>query len=79
MPPTHCCSTFYDFNRSEEFYKENQKAFLKVNQDETDTPSLHLSAPDLESLVKVFTTDIRAANIAGDFTVLLAPNRHFMM
>lgn len=58
---------------------ENKKAYLRVNRDETDTPSLHLSAPDLVSLANVFIADVRAANIAGDFTLLLAHNRHFMM
>lgn len=79
LPPTHRCSTFYDFNRTETFYIENKKAYLKANPDETDTPSLHLSAADMSSLVDVFTADIRAANLASDFTLLLAHNCHFMM
>ncbi|KAE9389920.1 hypothetical protein BT96DRAFT_1066449 [Gymnopus androsaceus JB14] len=78
-PPTQCRSTFYNFNCTDTFYMENKRAFLRVNRDEIDTPSLHLSASNMLSLADVFIVEVHAANIAGDFTLLLAHNRHFMI
>ncbi|KAE9383466.1 hypothetical protein BT96DRAFT_1033001 [Gymnopus androsaceus JB14] len=56
-----------------------KKAYLQSNPEEVDTPPLHLIAPDLQSLVHLFIAEVRAANFASDFTLLLAPNRHFMI
>lgn len=78
-PPTQRRSTFYDFNRTTTFYAESKKAYLQSNPEEVDTPPLHLIAPDLQSLVHLFIAEVCAANFASDFTLLLAPNRHFMM
>lgn len=78
-PPTQRRSTFYDFNRTDIFYAENKKAYLLTNPDDEDVPTLHLAGPDLQSLASLFIVEVRAANLAGDFTLLLSPDRHFFM
>ncbi|KAE9393326.1 hypothetical protein BT96DRAFT_999572 [Gymnopus androsaceus JB14] len=78
-PPTQRRSTFYNFNRTDTFYAENKKAYLRTNGEEIDAPSLHLAAPNVQLLTNLFIAEVRAANEANDFTILLSPDRHFMI
>lgn len=78
-PPTLRRSTFFGFERTDIFYTENKKAYLRANPNEVDTPTLHFAAPDLQSLATQFISKVRTAYVNQDFTLLLAPDRHFLM
>lgn len=78
-PPTLRRSTIFGFERTDIFYTENKKAYLRANPNEVDTPMLHFAAPDLQSLATQFISKVRTAYVNQDFTLLLAPDRHFLM
>jgi hypothetical protein len=78
-PPTLHRSTFFGFEQTDIFYTEIKKAYLRPNPNKVDTPMLHFAAPNLQSLATQFISKVCTAYVNQDFTLLLAPDGHFLM
>jgi hypothetical protein len=53
--------------------------YQAATQDLDAVPQLDLEAPSLELLVDRFSQVIDEAGAAGDYTLILSPDRHFSM
>ncbi|KAJ3991902.1 hypothetical protein F5050DRAFT_1812031 [Lentinula boryana] len=78
-PPTQRRSTFYAANLTTTFYRESKKAFFQSNPDEISPPPLRLVGPSCERLSQAYLEEVRSSFIAGNFTCLLSPDRHFII
>ncbi|KAJ3744997.1 hypothetical protein DFH05DRAFT_1459908 [Lentinula detonsa] len=72
-------STFYAANLTTTFYRESKKAFFLCNPGEISPPPLRLVGPSCESLSQAYLEEVRSSFIAGNFTCLLSPDRHFII
>ncbi|KAJ3780174.1 hypothetical protein GGU10DRAFT_437944 [Lentinula aff. detonsa] len=78
-PPALRRSTFYAANLTTTFYRESKKAFFLCNPGEISPPPLRLVGPSCESLSQAYLEEVRSSFIAGNFTCLLSPDRHFII